>query len=338
MSRRYWRSIIAAIGIAIAVASPPENKARAQDQNAGAEAEQARGYAFSGFFEEADEHPSLDEPCEQGEDNRSSDLCAQWKAADAAYTSAVWTERTAYIGIAGLVLGTLTLAAAAAAAYYAGVAAVQTKRGADAADRAVRISEESAKIAADALSASQAAAAEVDRAWIRIDVTAGDLVFDEALNRVQLGIRVNIINIGRSPATNVVLTNASIHAKYSEITNKIREMSDMFNRTERGIATYLGFTLFPDETHNYGPFKIEMPLSEFRSSVAASEELGAKGVVPAILICVAYTLPGSAKVRQTFVPFEVIDPENDEHGFEGLPDEGCYVIHVKRTFVAGSIT
>ncbi|MBP7334379.1 hypothetical protein [Niveispirillum sp.] len=42
-------------------------------------------------------------PCKPNEDNRWSDLCAQWKAADAAYESARWTLAGVWIGGAGLV-------------------------------------------------------------------------------------------------------------------------------------------------------------------------------------------------------------------------------------------
>ncbi len=78
-------------------------------------------------------HP--DTGCNQGKDNRKSDLCAQWKAADAAKESADWTRRTFKLSVAGLVVGFLTLAAAAFAAWYARHAAIETKRSADFAGR-----------------------------------------------------------------------------------------------------------------------------------------------------------------------------------------------------------
>ena len=54
--------------------------------------------------------------CREGNDNRRSDLCAQWKAADAAKSAsdAAW-----FFGSIGSVLGLLTLGAAGAAAVFA---------------------------------------------------------------------------------------------------------------------------------------------------------------------------------------------------------------------------
>lgn len=49
------------------------------------------------------ESPKLERPCESGNDDRESDLCAQWKAADAARDAADWTRWGAIIGIIGTV-------------------------------------------------------------------------------------------------------------------------------------------------------------------------------------------------------------------------------------------
>ncbi|MBB4857184.1 hypothetical protein HNO88_000491 [Novosphingobium chloroacetimidivorans] len=75
-----------------------------------------------------DDSARLDKPCKQGTDDRHSDLCAQWKAADAAQSSA---EASWLFGIVGSIIGTFTLAAASAAAVYAKRAADETKRSAD---------------------------------------------------------------------------------------------------------------------------------------------------------------------------------------------------------------
>jgi len=40
-------------------------------------------------------------PCEKGQDNRRSDLCAQWKAADSANSAAQWAKWSFILGIAG---------------------------------------------------------------------------------------------------------------------------------------------------------------------------------------------------------------------------------------------
>lgn len=76
-----------------------------------------------------------DTGCDQSHEDRRSDLCAQWKAADAPESSAkaAWV-----LGILGSTIGACTLIAAIMAARYASDAARETKRGADAAEGASR--------------------------------------------------------------------------------------------------------------------------------------------------------------------------------------------------------
>ncbi|MEA3000599.1 MAG: hypothetical protein QOK17_2432 [Sphingomonadales bacterium] len=103
-------------------------------------------------------------PCEKGEDNRRSDLCAQWKAADAADFAA----NVAYwIGLGGILVAALTLAAAVAAALYARNAALETGKGAEAARNAVEAARDANRITRNAQMsermAARAAAADARR-------------------------------------------------------------------------------------------------------------------------------------------------------------------------------
>jgi hypothetical protein len=86
------------------------------------------------------ENAALNKPCDPITENRSSDLCAQWKAADAAAESAKYTKYSFRLGVAGLGVGFLTLLAAAAAALFAKKASEEAKRSADVADHAVKTS------------------------------------------------------------------------------------------------------------------------------------------------------------------------------------------------------
>lgn len=102
----------------VAASSPPQQQS-GQPQ---AQAEQAVANSLNriaGTLERDNEAKGYTADCEQGRDNRRSDLCAQWKAADAARESADWTRRAFYLGIAGAVLGLGTLGAAIAAALFA---------------------------------------------------------------------------------------------------------------------------------------------------------------------------------------------------------------------------
>src|SRR5688500_5186382 len=104
--------------------------------------------------------------CELGEDNRDSDLCAQWKAADAAYESSVWTRRASIAAVIATLVGAFTLVAASFAAWYARQAARHTETGAKAAKDSVNVSRETANLQS--------------RPWLAISAEPGsDIVINE---------------------------------------------------------------------------------------------------------------------------------------------------------------
>lgn len=116
MSLRYW---IAAILIGLtAVAANPQN-GWAQEQITVPQP------AF-GLIVQTQETDQLTNPCEPGDDNRNSDLCAQWKAADAADKAANWAGPMFWLGIVGAGIGVFTLIAAVSAAIFAKSAANAT--------------------------------------------------------------------------------------------------------------------------------------------------------------------------------------------------------------------
>ena len=96
---------------------------------------------ISSSLDELSKGQAADGGCIAGKDNRKSDLCAQWKAADAA-ADAAWSAYAAFwAAIAGLLIGALTLIAAGLAAKFARDAAVHTETGADEARRAADAAE-----------------------------------------------------------------------------------------------------------------------------------------------------------------------------------------------------
>jgi hypothetical protein len=117
------RIVLAFCGLLTLAAAEPKNTAphpkSETDQKMAAALE-----AVAHALEHQREPSQADKPCKRGEDQRSSDLCAQWFAADAADSAA---RASWWLGGFGLVIGGLTLAAAVAAAKYAKDAAVQTR-------------------------------------------------------------------------------------------------------------------------------------------------------------------------------------------------------------------
>lgn len=120
-----------------------------------------------------------DDGCQQGEDKRSSDLCAQWKAADAAAESA---EATWLQFWTGTFIGLLTFLAAGAAAVYARAAALHT-------GESVEVS--------NSMGRAQA------RAYV--DVIAAK-IHDDA---EYISVRVTLRNEGQTPAKAVTLYGAT---------------------------------------------------------------------------------------------------------------------------------
>lgn len=128
MPRGYRLSVVAAFGWLIFAASPPSQAAEGNEATS-QQADSRELGRIAAALEKLPETPAPDAGCDAGEDDRSSDLCAQWKAADAAFSSAVWTKRSFFAGLVGLVIGGFTLVAAGFAAWYARSAWLETRRG-----------------------------------------------------------------------------------------------------------------------------------------------------------------------------------------------------------------
>ena len=132
-----YRSVVAAIAglILVGASSPSPSAINAKESN-GAEAKQQKPPQANLVSPIPAKTQSQDNGCEQGQDKRNSDLCAQWKAADAAADAAQWAWIQLIGAGIGLLLGGATMAAAISAAYYAKRAANETKRSADIATKA----------------------------------------------------------------------------------------------------------------------------------------------------------------------------------------------------------
>jgi hypothetical protein len=130
MPRGYRYVLLAFVGLLIGAAPLPKGQG-AQSERADTERQIAN--ALSGIdasLKEANQPNELERECDREKPNRKSDLCAQWQAADAAVNSALWAERSFYLGVAGTFIGFLTLVAAGAAAWFARDAARHTETGA----------------------------------------------------------------------------------------------------------------------------------------------------------------------------------------------------------------
>jgi hypothetical protein len=136
MTKSKVRAILA-LGWVLSVAAA--SKEVPKSQAGGDKIEQHIANTFdkvAGALDQANAPKRETVPCRPGADDRQSDLCAQWKAADAAKQAANAADATVFVGWIGLVLAAITMCAAIAAAYFAKKAADHTEAGANQARRA----------------------------------------------------------------------------------------------------------------------------------------------------------------------------------------------------------
>jgi hypothetical protein len=193
MLRGYRRIILAALGC-LALASPAWGQANREQRQANQEIANSLS-DISASLKEANQRPDPNQPCEKGSDDRNSDLCAQWKAADSAEASSIWTERTFYLGVLGGIIGLLTLGAAAAAAFYARQAALHTESGANEARRAADAAEEGLALA------NRTNEIQL-RAYIR---NVSESFTRSEPDSTTLDFKFKFRNVGQTPAKNVVV-------------------------------------------------------------------------------------------------------------------------------------
>lgn len=164
-----------------------------------------------------------DAGCAAGHDDRHSELCAQWKATDAAVNSArsaYWTMIAAFVG---LVLGAGTLLAAWRAAHWAKAAAVHTEVGAEAGTTANEI------------------AGDVAYRQLRAYLypLSGQLTLSAGGLTASCPIRLTFSNTGATPATlNSYTIRTGVRSQLRRIATGIENCE--INRVETKIAKIVG--------------------------------------------------------------------------------------------------
>jgi len=211
MPRGYRYVIVAALGWLI-LAGPSYAKGGKADKTAAQADSSDQLGRIAAAIEKQPVATDPDGGCQPGHEDRQSDLCAQWKAADAAADSAYWTFWTFILSVAGLALGGGTLFAAWRAAHWAKEAAKETKRTADLAESAANESSGALVIAernAHATSELARITAEHGRMGLRayLDIVSAEYSRDEASDKdgmICVGFNISIKNFGNTPAFNVI--------------------------------------------------------------------------------------------------------------------------------------
>lgn len=294
---RGYRFYIAALGLALASPSygqEVEHSHPKPDQEPNAQLER-----IASAIEKQPIAAAPDSGCQPGQDNRQSDLCAQWKAADAATESANWTLWTLIATGFGLAIGGGTLFAAWRAAHWAKKAADHTETGATAAIDAAKESREANAIAREALVAG-------GRAWLKVDAAIlGTLEITGDPPEVRASIDLIITNVGSTPATDVCF---EIELRHTWAMN-IGPMQNVISEKLRSTPEQGWFpktTIFPDQparfTYNIGGGNdgLMAAREQFKDSPSSIIHIGLL-----ILGCVQYRLPGSPSLHQTGISYVI---------------------------------
>lgn len=204
--------------------------------------------------------------------------CAEWKAADAAKSSADATWWTVYIAGVGAALAATTMIAAIAAALFAKRAAFETQRSADAAHAA-------------------------NRPWLDMDLILHGIGVNYDCKGYSLQLEIIPINAGASPAIDVRQCAECLF--YDHIPEDLESDTFAFTARDRALQTcadaaavkldgncHAGLTVFPDRqnplyTEVFVPWNLE---DGFPSGIAW------------IIVGLGYSYPGgSGKTIKVFI-------------------------------------
>jgi hypothetical protein len=188
----------------------------------------------------------------------------------------------------------------------------------------IKVSQASAKAAAQSAEIAERGVAAADRAWIEIDVSLmGDLVFSE--NEVLTKAKAVFKNVGRSPATNVsiwIMLKADCAAA-----------SQYTDDSTRGIARLVvmgdyGQVLFPGRDASLER-EVSITRSEFLARIKEMDEVppsdGEERVPfthnhPTLLAFARYTLPAEGvrgRYHYSTAIFEIAVTDPEHPGFDG---------------------
>lgn len=180
-----YRGIILATAGLMLIGTSPSKQGHDKLQNANSLASKSAAPNFAS--PEQPVAPSPDQGCEPGRDERKSDLCAQWKAADAASNAAQWAWWQIILSALGVVGLGLTLWFNFRALRLAEKADAETRDALDIAARNADAASKLVKITADA-----------NRPWIKID--CGPIKYVKHEDFLEISCQVEFTNIGNTVA------------------------------------------------------------------------------------------------------------------------------------------
>ena len=229
--------------------------------------------------------------CQRSEDNRASDLCAQWKAADAARKAADWSVTAFIIGTGVNVLTLLVVA----------LGWMETRR-------ASKSSEEQVRIAKSQMETEL-------RPWIGVKATVEGKFFkstDTEVDEVTVQIVYQIENFGKRPAIDLTIDAKLVFTSFGA-----RSVWEKFNSFKNRTAySASGYCILPGEKRNITDF----PSANFKAAQRLGgifKKKGYKYMWPAILVLVRYRIDSSRNdyCLNGFVS-TIVAKNNEDIGFD----------------------
>lgn len=234
MPRGYRLLILALVGLALIGAAPREQRGDQPQSDQSHQSSDTQLDRIASAVEKLPISPTPDRGCNPGRDDRQSDLCAQWKAADAAAESAWWASATFWLGLVGLIVGSGTLFAAWRAAHWAKKAAEHTESSALEARRGADEAEKSANAAFKSLELAKAAnelSSELARPWVSIRCEMDKCrIFD---NTALIDGRLIFENLGESPAEGI----CCYHQVFVSSDTFVNELMAFFDSVRKSAAS-----------------------------------------------------------------------------------------------------
>ena len=224
-------------------------------------------------------------PCENPKGHDESDLCAQWRAAQAAENSALWTKWGFWIAI----FGTLGL-------YWQ---IVLTRKAVEDTGSATKAMLDSNKIAREGIVSN-------NRAWLSVEAAINStLVIDENAPELRISILLTVHNSGGAPATNIDIGAELVMGMAFELGAKQREVAKRSYETGEG-GWFPNVTMVPGQTLPWLWSLVTSGGAVEESRLRAKEfDSGAVILPVGVVGCVQYRLPGSPTLHQTGFAYQI---------------------------------
>lgn len=199
-------------------------------------------------------------PCKSPKGKDESDLCAQWRAADAAEQSALWAQWGFWVALAGII-----------GLYWQ---VVLTRRAVEDTGEATNEMREANRIAAAS-----------DRPWLNI---IAELTPDQPVNWVMdngrgacvITVTFSVEHFGNAPAVNVDMIGAIVDGS-DQVSDRIESFK---RRAAFGDRRFLATTIFP---HGDNP----EPLPIGINFTPKTDGTGKNVILPYLIACATYTNP-----------------------------------------------